>query len=781
MRIIALGFFVLALCLSASSQKHSLLKIKTSETGFDFLKNKGLTGFQGVLEKDYYFTAYYSEKEIAKLDSLNVNYSVVYNDVTDFYNKRNIDLSTKESKSIFNSCGSAPYFNTPNYWNLGSMGGFYTLDEAYAELDSMVLLFPDLVYKTQIGTHVSYEGRPIYQVKISDNPSAAEAEPQVLYTSIHHSQEPASLQQLIFYMYYLLENYNSNPEIKYIVDNTELFFVPVINPDGYVYNQTQNPTGGGMHRKNRHTTMFSDGVDLNRNYDYAFAYNEIGSSSIGFHPWHRGDFAFSEPETQAMKYLIENNNFKIALNWHSYGNYLIYPYNYDSDFVPENIDIYKNFARFLTLENNYRYGTCDETYGYNSNGDADDWATGIHDIVSITAEVGNSDDGFWPEISRIETLCRENVAMNKKIALLANSYAEVNDLSINIYDQIEGYFPFELQCLGLDTPSVFLVSIEPISPYILSVGGPKTFNNVSTLDVLNDSISYYLNPSILNGQEFSFVVNVNNSLFTFRDTITKVFGEKTILLNDHCNDLSNWTTDDFVATNEDFSSLPTCFTESEGSNYGLLQTSELVLNNELDLTNAFAATLSFKTKFETEKSYDWYQVYASIDNGSYWQALCGRLSSHGTDDQNFGEPVWDGTQAYWIMEEILLDDFIGENLLLKFVFKSDQTNTYDGVYLDDIAVTIIDNQCVGIDNSIQKKSFQIVPNPAKDYFSVVGLENSREKNKISITDITGRTIAIFNNVEFEKIEISNLNPGNYLINISSEGIIIGRNKLIIVD
>ena len=50
-------------------------------------------------------------------------------------------------------------------------------------------------------------------------------------------------------MWYLLENYDSNESIKQIIDNSELYFVPCVNPDGYIYNETSEPSGGGMWRK----------------------------------------------------------------------------------------------------------------------------------------------------------------------------------------------------------------------------------------------------------------------------------------------------------------------------------------------------------------------------------------------------------------------------------------------------------------------------------------------------------------------------------------------------
>ena len=69
-------------------------------------------------------------------------------------------------------------------FGFGSMGGFYTLAEVLAELDNMKVLFPDLITsKASIGNTV--ENRPMYMVKISDNPEIDEMEPEILYTALH--------------------------------------------------------------------------------------------------------------------------------------------------------------------------------------------------------------------------------------------------------------------------------------------------------------------------------------------------------------------------------------------------------------------------------------------------------------------------------------------------------------------------------------------------------------------------------------------------------------------
>ena len=74
------------------------------------------------------------------------------------------------------------------------------------------------------------------------------------------------------------------------------------------------------------------GVDLNRNYDFAFGIDSFGSSINPCADDYRGKEPFSEPATKQMKTFIEDTvegqSIKIALNFHAYGNLLIHPFNY---------------------------------------------------------------------------------------------------------------------------------------------------------------------------------------------------------------------------------------------------------------------------------------------------------------------------------------------------------------------------------------------------------------------------------------------------------------------
>ena len=177
-----------------------------------------------------YFESDFSDNDIGVAKMFGMKVEILIEDVSAFYKEQNDKENLPEPQAVFKNgnCTSsgAPTYATPNT-KLGSMGGFYTYNEMLSELDDMVAMYPNLITaKTPISNFQTYEGRPIYWLKISDNPNTNEAEPEMLYDAIHHAREPAAMQQLIYYMWYLLENYATNPEVQSIVNNTELYFIP---------------------------------------------------------------------------------------------------------------------------------------------------------------------------------------------------------------------------------------------------------------------------------------------------------------------------------------------------------------------------------------------------------------------------------------------------------------------------------------------------------------------------------------------------------------------------
>ena len=76
----------------------------------------------------------------------------------------------------------------------------------------------------------------------SDNPNDDENEPEVLFTGLTHSREPLSMMNLFYFVQQLVEQYGLDPELTFLTNNREMWFIPVINPDGYVYNESIGST-----------------------------------------------------------------------------------------------------------------------------------------------------------------------------------------------------------------------------------------------------------------------------------------------------------------------------------------------------------------------------------------------------------------------------------------------------------------------------------------------------------------------------------------------------------
>jgi hypothetical protein len=397
----------------AQAPVYSKVKIYTGDEGLKRLASLGIPVEEGTYRRGAYFISDFSSDELSKIKNNGFEVEVLIGDVSSYYSTRN-----NQQKSFPVDRSVKRDYQVPYEYTLGSMGGFHTYDEMLAILDTMYARYPDLITaKAPIGDFLTTEGHPLYWVKISDNPNVNEDEPQVLYTGMHHAREAIGMEQMLFFMYYLLENYNTDPNIKQLVDNRELYFVPVVNPDGYLYNQQTDPNGGGMWRKNRRNNGGgSYGVDLNRNYGYMWGYDNEGSSPYSWDDTYRGPEAFSEPETQALKQFSEEHNFRFAFNYHAYANDYLYPFGYTDIYTPEpDNEIFNAYGQSMTRENGFVYGTPWEIL-YTTNGDANDWLYGEqltkNKVYAVTPEVGNDNDGFWPSAERIIPLCQTTMLMN---------------------------------------------------------------------------------------------------------------------------------------------------------------------------------------------------------------------------------------------------------------------------------------------------------------------------------------------------------------------------------
>lgn len=300
----------------------------------------------------------------------------------------------------------------------GSMGGHFTYAEMLANLDQFAANYPTLCSQ-RISIGQSIEGRDIWMVKISDNVSVDEAEPEVYYDALHHAREPLSMSATLLFMDELLDGYGTDPEATFLIDERELYFVPCVNPDGYIHNQTTNPNGGGMWRKNRRNNGDGTfGVDLNRNYSTFWNAPNGGSSPNTSSETYRGTAPFSEPEVAAVEAFAASRQFVQVFSTHSYTDVLLRPWAYQTS-DPINVAAYNVLGAFMVEESGIAHGRWG-TLLYISSGTSVDHHHVARGSYSWTAELGRANEGgFWPVGPTIEVIARRHQRMFRKAALTA--------------------------------------------------------------------------------------------------------------------------------------------------------------------------------------------------------------------------------------------------------------------------------------------------------------------------------------------------------------------------
>ena len=574
------AILVLLLCHSAglfaqTSEKYSRVEISLVGKDIATLARLGLETDHGLHNPGHSLVADLSASEILLAQNAGFQTKIWISDLKKDYLER---LQNPAASNRGESCagaGVSPY-PTPENYSYGSMGGYHTLAEMMAVLDDMRAKFPNLITARAdlSDTIETWEGRKLQFVKISDNPDSEEPEPEVLYNALHHAREPNGASQMLFFMWYLLENYATDVEVQYILNNAELYFVPCVNPDGYVYNETTDPQGGGFWRKNlRDNGDGTYGVDLNRNYSYFWGNDDSGSSPDPSSGTYRGPGPFSEPETRSMRDFVLAHDFVFSQNYHTFSNLLIYPWAYNNQLADTSFAI---FGKLFTRENNYKTGTAIETVGYNVNGNSDDWIYAVGGANSFTPEVGAT--GFWPQPDEIDNLNRENVWQNLSTALCALRFGEVVDKSPRYYSIFTPNIEVELTRYGYEDGQ-FNITLTPLSANVVSIA-PNTYPaTLAQFETKTLNFNVTLQPTVQIGEEFALLLTYSNGAYEKTDTLYKYYGGKAIeVFSENGNSLDEWG-GSWAKTQSDFVSAPFSITDSPDGNYESNTYTDLQLSN----------------------------------------------------------------------------------------------------------------------------------------------------------------------------------------------------------
>ncbi len=725
---IGIVFFLFLSAVPAQAEKYTKVQIQL-QTRMDLIElaKDGLQFDHGNLEKNpaggYFYNVVVNSSELKILKNSRFSYKILIQDMKEDYRKRTSSIEIQKTETV------------PTGFEYGSMGSYYTFDEVETELDSMYLMYPDLITQKQ-SLGVTENGNEIWMVKISVNPTVDEDEPEVLYTALHHAREPESIMALLYFMDHILEQYGSDAEITYLLDNRELYFIPVVNPDGYLYNEQTDPNGGGMWRKNRRNNGDgSYGVDLNRNYGYEWGYDDSGSSPTPSSETYRGPSAFSEPETQIIRDFCNQRHFILAFNYHTYSNLLIIPWGYIGDFLTPDSTIYNEYGVDMTQYNHYTYGTGNNTVGYLVNGDSDDWMYGEQStknkIFAFTPEIGTDADGFWPPEERIIPLAEENIYPDLVLARAAGGYAKYKGYSVEDTGNLNGYvdageeagLTFEILNAGQGTSKDVTMTLSSTDPYISIVTTQSsTPVDISSWQTVISSPFYFLaaenTPA---GYEPSLTLTVSDDGLETNYAIEGIIigTPQSVFADNAENGTGNWDKGlSWNVTNTSVYSGDYSFTDSPAGDYGNDKTNRMTLVNPMELPVANKIYLKFKTHWSIEAEWDFAKVQVST-NGSSWATIQGKYTTQGSGkgEQSTSEYGYDGLQADWVDEQFDITSYAGAAAFyLRFDLSSDQAEVRDGWYLDEIEILSYDDSpsAVQDENTSIPGSFalnQNYPNP----------------------------------------------------------------------
>lgn len=264
----------------------------------------------------------------------------------------------------------------------------------------------------------------IIALKVSDNPEQDEDEPSYYFVGAHHAREPLSTEVTMAVLDYYLSNYNVDPVITDLINSSQIWFIPIVNPDGQkiVLDQTDVWWRKNIRDNNQNHSFETnnqygygiDGVDLNRNYGYGWGY--FSSTDDFEYPTYHGTEAFSEPETQIIKDFIDSIPFVAGISYHTYGGLVLYPWgakpNIQSPDETELARLAESMAGTI-LKTDGSNMTYDPGYGwelYAASGGLDEYAYGNNSIFAYTIELAEQ---FIPSASIVTQTCQNNLEAAK--------------------------------------------------------------------------------------------------------------------------------------------------------------------------------------------------------------------------------------------------------------------------------------------------------------------------------------------------------------------------------
>ena len=305
---------------------------------------------------------------------------------------------------------SAVYVNSDDITVLPN--SYHTYQEMKELLQKRAIEHPDIMVLEDIGDSWEkangYRDYDIWAVKLYSSKGKNEKpKSRILIIGGVNGSEPVSVEIVLSQLDYLLNHYGNDKQITILLNEIEIWFIPMLNPDGIssTHRGLSWRCNGNDIDDNGYLYELNDGVDLNRNFDWEWN-NDIIDEANGklYNAGRAGKKPFSEPETQAIRDLVDNISFDYAISYHSMkaGAYILFPYIYPDGILSDDVDGLFLLSSMMSFQLNKTYQAI---YGSALGGKERNWlyAQGIY-----TFTIGVLD---FPHIETqtLDKTCKENL------------------------------------------------------------------------------------------------------------------------------------------------------------------------------------------------------------------------------------------------------------------------------------------------------------------------------------------------------------------------------------
>lgn len=258
-----------------------------------------------------------------------------------------------------------------------ALDAYHNYAELTSALQGFASQYPNLTKLVSIGKSV--RNRDIWALLITDNPNEAEDEPEFKYVSTMHGDEPIGTELLINLADLLLKNYGTNFRYTEIVNETQLWLVPCMNPDGLEAVTRYN----------------ANNIDLNRSFPTRQQTAGMLYDGAPFNIDNR------QPEVRSVMTWSALHNFVLSANFHT--GSLVVNYLYDDDGLPTGsyaacpddelvYTLSLEYAQHnapMSASTQFQDGVVNGTVWYLATGSMQDWNYRYLGCIEATIELNN--------------------------------------------------------------------------------------------------------------------------------------------------------------------------------------------------------------------------------------------------------------------------------------------------------------------------------------------------------------------------------------------------------